>query len=320
MPESPVDLVCPACRAALPKSGSVLACEAGHQYEATNGIPRLIVTAWKDDQTAVVGQTATRFGEQWTNFADSASVNRRDLLLHLPSSWSPSVFRGQVLDVGCGMGRYAALVAAEGANVVGVDVSSAVDAGAARYPNVPFVQADLAALPFAPRRFDLVYSFGVMHHLPDPSVGLKSAFEMVRPGGWLLVWVYSEHAGLLRRGRLAGRKLVQSLPALRRPLAALAAGFVWLFYVIPFRLTGRSPRTHSFFSDKGYRQLFVDSYDALSAPLEVYLTEADCRRWIDLLEEDEAGFERRRDGSGWLLFVRRSPTNRFTTLTRAGAS
>jgi len=285
----------------------MLTCEAGHRYETRDGIPRLVVGAWGSDLAAVVGETATRFGEQWTQFADSASVSRRDLVLHLPTGWRSSVFHGQVLDVGCGMGRYAALVAAEGAAVVGVDVSDAVDAGAVRYPNVAFVQADLAALPFAPRAFDLVYSFGVLHHLPDPLVGLKSAFEMVRPGGWLLLWVYSKHGGLLRRGRIAGRNLVRRLPTLRRPLAALAAAFFWLFYVIPFRVTGRSPRTHSFFSDKGYRQLFVDCYDALSAPLEAYLEAEDCRRWIDLLGQDEAGYERRSDGSGWLIYVRRTP-------------
>jgi SAM-dependent methyltransferase len=205
------------------------------------------------------------------------------------------------------MGRYASLVAAEGGEVVGVDVSEAVDAGAARYPNVAFVQADVAALPFLPRQFDLVYSFGVLHHLPDPIVGLKSAFDMVRPGGRLLVWVYSKHGGLLRRGRLAGRSLVRRMPALRRPLAALVATYLLALYVLPFRLTGRRPKRYSFFADKGYRELFVDCYDALSAPLEIYLDADDCRRWIDVLGQEEAGYERRHDGSGWLIWARRSP-------------
>ena len=49
---------------------------------------------------------------------------------------------------------------------------------------------------------------------------------------------------------------------------------------------------------------FSDSYDALSAPLEHYLDDADCRKWVDILGLDDSGFERRADGSGWLIWGR----------------
>ena len=137
-----------------------------------DGIPRFNASGWGESASFVVKQTSERFGDQWTSLADSAWVTRSDLLLHLPSHWSPSVFRGLVLDLGCGMGRYANLVAGEGGRVVAVDLNEAVDAGHKRFPEVSFVQADLSALPFAPHQFDLAYSFGVLHHLPDPAVGL----------------------------------------------------------------------------------------------------------------------------------------------------
>jgi SAM-dependent methyltransferase len=260
-------------------------------------------SGWSPVDAALVDATASAFAVQWTEFALDAAVSREDLLLHLPSDWDESAFSGRVLDVGCGMGRYTALVADHGAEVVGLDVSRAVEKAAELWPQCSFVQGDIVAPPFRPESFDLVYSFGVLHHLPDPLRGLRRCYELVKPGGRLLVWVYSSRGGILRIGRRVARCGVRRVPPLLRPLAYAAAAVLFLTCILPRKLTGSQRGRMTYYDTKGFRQLFVDCYDALAAPLEVYLSEHDCQQWLAVLEAPRSGFERRRDGSGWILWA-----------------
>jgi len=89
-----------------------------------------------------------------------------------------SRWRGKrVLDLGCGIGTDTISFAAAGAaDVVGIDVSphsvEIAQKRAAPYklPNLRFVCGDIEELPYhiEPQTFDLIYSFGVLHHTPRP--------------------------------------------------------------------------------------------------------------------------------------------------------
>src|SRR5262249_57442920 len=97
----------------------------------------------------------------------------------------------RVLDAGCGMGRWLHFVRREGAEVVGMDVSPAIDVVARREGlEANLVQADLRYPPFAEGAFDLVYSFGVVHHLEDPLVGVRALAPLVRRGAELSLYLY----------------------------------------------------------------------------------------------------------------------------------
>ena len=52
------------------------------------------------------------------------------------------------------------------------------------------VQADIRFLPFRGGSLDFVYSLGVLHHLPDPDVGMRSLLAALRPSGGLLLYLY----------------------------------------------------------------------------------------------------------------------------------
>ena len=100
-----------------------------------------------------------------------------------------------VLDAGCGKGRHLFLAAKFGAaDVIGVDLSDAVESAyqnTRHLPNAHVIQADIYHLPFA-QPFDLAYSIGVLHHLPDPKQGFLSVVSKLKSGGRAAIWVYGK--------------------------------------------------------------------------------------------------------------------------------
>ncbi|HTU01664.1 MAG TPA: class I SAM-dependent methyltransferase [Candidatus Sulfotelmatobacter sp.] len=126
-----------------------------------------------------------------------------------------------VLDVGCGMGRFADVVSRWGGFVLGVDLSLAVEAAHSNLgarENVRILQADLFRLPFPPETFDVVYSLGVLHHTPDCEKAFRSLVPLVKPGGRIAIWVYGQ-MGLWDRFASIYRRVTVRMP--RRFLYAL---------------------------------------------------------------------------------------------------
>jgi trans-aconitate methyltransferase len=95
-----------------------------------------------------------------------------------------------VLDLGCGDGRITAQIAAlvPQGRVVGVDRSAEMvkhaSAGfpASRFPNLSFLQADAAKLPFN-SAFDVVFSNAVLHWVKGHLPVLSGIARSLRPGG-----------------------------------------------------------------------------------------------------------------------------------------
>jgi SAM-dependent methyltransferase len=74
-----------------------------------------------------------------------------------------------------------------------------------RVTNVEFGQADITKPGTIGREFDYVDASGVLHHLADPWEGWRTLLAMLRPGGVMLVGLYSE---LARQGIVAARRLI----------------------------------------------------------------------------------------------------------------
>ncbi len=112
----------------------------------------------------------------------------------LKTGFTESELRGALtLDVGCGTGRYMEIAASLGAEVIGVDLSFAVDSAYAnmgRRERIHLIQADLFRMPFHPGTFDAIYSIGVLHHTPSTRDAFLALPPLLKPGGRIAIWVY----------------------------------------------------------------------------------------------------------------------------------
>ena len=119
---------------------------------------------------------------------------------HIPGFAEFERWRGKrVLEVGCGIGTDSINFARAGADLTAVDLSGESLRVAERRAEVMgvanrirFAQANAEELEsvLGGEQFDLVYSFGVIHHTPRPEVALSQMRALLAPGGTLKLMVY----------------------------------------------------------------------------------------------------------------------------------
>ena len=172
----------------------------------------------------------------------------------------------KVLDAGVGSGRYSSIPLGCGAEVWGVDLSEAYLVAANNFKNnsnYQSIQADIAKMPFADNQFDYIFSFGVIHHSPDPKACLKEMFRVLKPGGDICVTVYPSF-GMYFTSKYI-RKMTTNIP--NKLLYLITIIYVSLFYV-PYKYFLLK---HSFLGklipislSKSFSEAILDTFDCYS--------------------------------------------------------
>lgn len=321
-------LVCPRCSGPFTQTvflangdevvDGLLTCLCGGVYPIVDTIPRILDDAFAlfpkfstrygrhvppahrtvhatDPTVDAIRQTRESFGYQWTIFSEMVIDFRENFLCYI-HPLDQSFFPGKVgIDVGCGFGRHIYNAALFGAEMVGVDISAAIDASrrnTRHLPNVHLVQADLYHLPFREGAFDFAYSIGVLHHLPDPEAGFRCLVPMVRSGGALFVWVYSKSRPVVNLLLESARLMTTRLPrGAQRFVSWIAAAADWAGFIVPFRVgsslpvvgpvVGRIafPRLKAY-SPYPFQVVWADWFDRLAAPIRFYYDWNDLNRWL----------------------------------------
>lgn len=101
-----------------------------------------------------------------------------------------------VLEIGTGVGTDARCIIAKGGVYTGVNVDQGSTDLTARALTVfglrgVVQKASATALPFPDATFDVVYSFGVLHHIPAVDEAVSEIYRVLKPGGVFVVMVYN---------------------------------------------------------------------------------------------------------------------------------
>jgi len=264
-----------------------LVCDCGRTYPIREGIPRML----PEGDVRRFAKTQRSFGFQWLRYISTDPAENRAVFVERTGA-EPASLRGlRVLDAGCGMGRFLHVCASGGAEVVGVDLSAAVDRASRESvarPNVHVVQGNLMRPPFRREVFDFAYSIGVLHHTPNAREAFLSVAKLVRRGGRLSVWVYVKHAPVKEWLNASLRAVTTRMPL--RLLYALSLAGVpigwgklrcaerrWLRWVNKLMpIVGARPR---------WQDRWIDTFDWYSAEFQSHHTPDEVKDWFH-----EAGF------------------------------
>ncbi len=179
----------PVTGAALQFEGDAYVSEDGRRFPIINGVSRFVES----------DQYVQSFSFEW-NVHDRTQLDiyrddrpsEREFVAK--TAFTPEFLKGKlILDAGVGAGRYADVASRWGGDVVGVDLSYAVEAAQRNLgerPNVWIAQADIGALPFRPGTFDVIFSIGVLHHTPNTRHYFEKLVPLLAPGGVIAIWVY----------------------------------------------------------------------------------------------------------------------------------
>jgi SAM-dependent methyltransferase len=149
--------------------------------------------------------------DEWLEDTRGYRVRRRhlELLQLIP-------LQGQlILDAGCGPGTYGIMLAGDGNQVIGVEISpesTAVAKERATKKGVRFspMVGDLERLPFKDNSFDTCFCGWALHHFPDISAAVAELARVLKPGGRIALAEPNESNLAVRFSRF-----IEDLPLLR---------------------------------------------------------------------------------------------------------
>jgi uncharacterized protein YbaR (Trm112 family) len=305
------------------ESGSLRCAGCGRIYPVIGGIPRLLPDALahlvppmheaffrrhasvmapflarcradlpQDPSAAAKRRTLQSYSYQWRKFKEMFP-HWEEIFQWSVAPITPEFFRGRVgLDAGCGYGRSLYYAASYGAQVIGLDLSEAVEAARENTRHLPgahVVQGDIFQPPIRPGTLEFVYSIGVLQHLTEPRRGFLGLARLVRPGAPIFVWVYPRGRGRQIRLFTLMRHVSTRLPLrLVDAVSLLLALGQWALWIGPARLLRRlgAPRfadavPFALYARYPFRVLHADWVDGLSVPLVSYYKAPQIAEWFE---------------------------------------
>jgi SAM-dependent methyltransferase len=296
-------LACPNCAGELILNSDAPAEADGHilnaelccgncraKFAVRNGVPILL----PKNLSTVKLETASRFAEEWTHWSDLRDYYKKEFFDWI-APLTPSDFKDQlVFEGGCGKGRHTAIVAACAAKaIVSLDLGESAFVAFAhtrQFPNAHVIIGDLLNPPVRPL-FDLAFSVGVLHHLPDPAAGFASLASRAREGGRVAFWVYGLEGNewITRYVDPVRKTLTSHLPAWFLRLACIPpAIFLWtvikLFYRPDKDGKGPSKLPYGDYFAAQYHypfdEIHANVFDQLVTPVAYYLRADQVRPWL----------------------------------------
>lgn len=222
------------------------------------------------------------FGEEWKTFNQILPEHEDEFRSYFDLVSDDDIVGKRVCDLGCGIGRWSYFLHKRCRSIVLIDFSDAIFVARRNLndaDNALFFMGDLRTLPFRDDFADLLFSLGVLHHLPVDCLG--EVRKLARYAGTLLIYLYYA----LDNRPFYFRTLLGMTAGVRRMVAPIRnhgfrIAFSWLVGVFvywpfialgvilkPFGLSPRVP-LYEGYKGSGLKRIRQDVYDRFFTSIE----------------------------------------------------
>lgn len=236
-------------------------------------------------ETSVQQNKQIEWFDQWTMIQDKEISLFEDWIY--PNTLD--CFRDkEVLEAGCGGGQHTSFMAPYAKKITAVDLNTASIAQKRNknFKNIEFIEADIGTMNLG-KQFDIVMSIGVVHHTDNPDKTIVNLIRHVKPGGKLILWVYSKEGNFLVEYGVETIRhyFLRWLPRtwlyrLAQAITAVLMVLIYSIYYLPFKFLPfydyfRNYRKFSFTRNS------YNVFDKLNAPQVQFITKDQAAKWID---------------------------------------
>jgi len=229
--------------------------------------------------------------------------------------------RGIDIGSGCGFDTYLMAKDNPFVNIISLELSAGVYKTrqlTSGLKNVWIIRGSALNIPLADSTLDFAYSFGVLHHTPDPEQGVREIARVIKKNAPAYLYLYEDHSE--NRMKYSALKLVNFIRRITTKIPSgilytfsfLASPFLVIFFTFPSailkrfkatqQLSGKIPfnfGTHLF-------SLAGDIYDRFGAPIEYRFSR---QKVFELLKRN--GFVnitvgRMKSVAGWVIWGRKA--------------
>ncbi len=244
----------------------------------------------------VDAQTVAGFGHEWSRFPQGAELPEPDLLAMFDDyfrifPWTTLPTASVGIDIGCGSGRWAALVSPRVGHLHVIDPSEAALNVARKNlsarDNITFHLASVAELPVDDNSLDFAYALGVLHHVPDTTGAINSIARKLKPGAPFLVYLYyafenrsAWYRALWRVSDLVRRGISHASPGLQHAFTMIIAATIYWPLARSAGLLARvgfpvESWPLAPYRDRSFYVMRTDAYDRFCTRLEKRFTRAE---------------------------------------------
>jgi len=230
------------------------------------------------------------------------------------------IVRGAVgLDLGCGCGWDVFIMAKKNplTRIIGIDISDGIDVACGlneNLANVSLIKGSATQIPLRDKICDFVYSFGVLHHIPNYRKGLLEIGRVLKDNSPCFLYLYENHSDNsikyigIKITQLIRKITIRITPKVLYILCFLASPlFVGLFsypakFFKRFRFTYGLYEKMPFNFGTGFLSLTGDLYDRLSVPLEHRF---DRKGLFNMFKEcgfNDINITRLKNTAGWVVW------------------